>query len=280
MELGHRAGTVTLTRAQANTNKEGQQDAEPWSTCPQPLGTSQLKYQAPLSPQAPLPQGGSTGSSQLGLDHPEEIRPPPPTAVARFPRGKDPQPGLLKKGDPRPSSRGSKASRDGGQPCQGPKEAPAWQPRTERAQPRSREKNSVIPNNIRHKFGSNVVDQLVSEEQARRAIGEVVEGQKRSSSWPSRAQNPVELSSIFSDYYDLGYNMRSNLFQGAPEETISLMKASYTPEVIERSVRDIQHWHGRKTDDLGRWHQKNAMNMNLQKALDEKLGEKKSKGSK
>lgn len=31
------------------------------------------------------------------------------------------------------------------------------------------------------------------------------------------------------------------------------MKASYTPEVIERSVRDMEHWHGRKTDDLGRW---------------------------
>ena len=33
----------------------------------------------------------------------------------------------------------------------------------------------------------------------------------------------------------------------------SLMKASYTPEVIEKSVRDLEHWHGRKTDDLGRW---------------------------
>lgn len=31
------------------------------------------------------------------------------------------------------------------------------------------------------------------------------------------------------------------------------MKASYTPEVIEKSVRDIEHWHGRKTDDLGTW---------------------------
>lgn len=31
------------------------------------------------------------------------------------------------------------------------------------------------------------------------------------------------------------------------------MKASYTPEVIEKSVRDLEHWHGRKTGDLGRW---------------------------
>nr|KAF6498164.1 testis expressed 33 [Rousettus aegyptiacus] len=115
----------------------------------------------------------------------------------------------------------------------------------------------------------------------------------RSSSGESRAtsqegaqpcqgtQSSVEIASVFSDYYDLGYNMRSNLFQGAPQETKSLMKASYTPEVIEKSVRDVEHWHGRKTDDLGRWHQKNAMNMSLQKALDKKYGEKrKSKSSK
>lgn len=40
---------------------------------------------------------------------------------------------------------------------------------------------------------------------------------------------------------------------GAPRETKSLMKASYTPEVVEKSVRDMEHWHGRKTDDLGMW---------------------------
>lgn len=50
--------------------------------------------------------------------------------------------------------------------------------------------------------------------QARRAINEDFEGQKRASSWPSRTQSSVEIASVFSDYYDLGYNMRSNLFQG------------------------------------------------------------------
>ncbi|XP_005379235.2 PREDICTED: testis-expressed sequence 33 protein isoform X3 [Chinchilla lanigera] len=143
------------------------------------------------------------------------------------------------------------------------------------------QKDNIIPDNIRHKFGSKVVDQLVSEEQAQSAISEALEGQKKRSSWSSETQSPVKSSSIFSDYYDLGYNMRSNLFQGPPEETKSLMKASYTPEVLEKSVRDLEHWHGRKTDDLGRWHQKNAMNMNLQKALEEKYGEKsKSRASK
>ncbi|XP_077024838.1 ciliary microtubule inner protein 4 isoform X2 [Tamandua tetradactyla] len=270
MELGHRPGTTTLTRTHLNRNREGQQDAE---SCRHARSPSE-------SSQAPLPRRGSTGGSQLGLGRPEEIRPPPPTAVSRDALGVDPQPGHLKKGGPRPSSRENWASRDGAQPCQGPKKALSLAAQDCRAPPGSWEKNSVIPDNIRHKFGSAVVGQLVSEEQARKAISDAVEGQKRPSPWPSRTRNPTGLSSTFSDYYDLGYNMRSNLFQGAPEETISLMKASYTPEVIERSVRDIEHWHGRKTDDLGRWHQKNAINMNLQKALEEKLGEKKSRGSK
>ncbi|XP_074127698.1 ciliary microtubule inner protein 4 isoform X2 [Sminthopsis crassicaudata] len=134
--------------------------------------------------------------------------------------------------------------------------------------------SSCIPNNIRHKFGSNTVDQLVTEEQARRALCEGIEGQKRVSSRVNKSsQNSME-NSAFADYYELGYNMRSNIFQGPPMEARSLMKDSYTAEVLQRAVRDPQHWYGRKTDDLGRWHQKNALDLNLQKALEQKIGER------
>ncbi|XP_025139296.2 testis-expressed protein 33 isoform X2 [Bubalus bubalis] len=226
MELGHRPGTTTLTRAHPNNNKEGQQDTDPWRAAHSPLDTSKLKYQAPVSLKPSLYRGDSPQSSSLGRASLEEIPPPPPSAVSRGSLRRDSDPESLKKGSFRPSSRESRASlREGAQLCQAPKEDP-----NSGAQGQS---SSSIPNNIRHKFGSNVVDQLVSEEQARKAIGEALEGQKRTSSWPSRIQSPTEITSIFSDYYDLGYNMRSNLFQG-------------------------------------RWHQKNAMNMNLQKALDEK----------
>ncbi|XP_008142895.2 testis-expressed protein 33 [Eptesicus fuscus] len=266
MELGHRAGTTTLTRAHLNS-KEGQQDTDPRRTAHSPLETSKAKCQTPVSPQASLNQEGSP----QGQAYPAGIR-SPGSAVSKDAPGMDSRPGSMKKGDNRASPRESGATiPEGAQPSQGLQEGP--NPGA------TGQKSSVIPDNIRHKFGSDVVDQLVTEEQARKALGEVVEGQKRASSWPSRTQSPAEIASIFSDYYDLGYNMRSNLFQGATEEMKSLMKASYTPEVIEKSVRDIEHWHGRKTDDLGRWHRKNAMNMNLQKALDEKYGEK-SKASK
>ncbi|TKC37482.1 hypothetical protein EI555_012202 [Monodon monoceros] len=292
-------GTTTLTRAHLNNSKEGQQDTDPWRTARSPLDTSKCKYQLPVSPQPSMYQGHSPRGSSLGQASLEEIRPPPLKAVSQDSPQRDSQPGSLKKESYRPSLRERRASfREGAQPCQGLEEDPNLG-----AQGQS---SSSIPNNIRHKFGSNVVDQLISEEQAQRAIGEALEGQKRASSRPSRIQSPTEITSVFSGYYDLGYNMRSNLFQGetdigtleylnsvdlgllgisswgstgAPQEMKSLMKASYTPEVIEKSVRDLEHWHGRKTDDLGRWgaggvggrwHRKNAVNVNLQKALDEK----------
>ncbi|CAM5083444.1 unnamed protein product [Eretmochelys imbricata] len=142
-------------------------------------------------------------------------------------------------------------------------------------------KSSIIPINIKHKFGSSIVDELVTEEQARRALCEagLIEGQKRlSNRTPKPPENPMA-TTPFADYYELGYNLRSNIFQGGPIESKSLMKDSYTPDVIQRAVRDPKHWHGRKTDDLGRWHQKNALNLNLQKALEQKYGEK-TKGTK
>ncbi|XP_051045274.1 thiosulfate sulfurtransferase isoform X2 [Phodopus roborovskii] len=251
MELGHRPGTTTLTRIQSN-NKEGQQDMDSWRAAHSNVDSSKFKHHPGLSQS---PRGSPLGQGHL------EIPPPPPTPASRTSLAMGSKSEDLKKGATRSSSREAR-------------ETP------ERTVSLS-QKDSVIPENIRHKFGSKVVDHLISEEQARRAIGEIFEGQKRSSSWPSRTQSPAQMSSIFADYYDLGYHMRSNLFQGQgpPQETKSLMKASYTPEVIEKSVRDVEHWHGRKTDELGRWHRKNAMNMNLQKALEEKYGEKsRSKG--
>lgn len=152
------SGTTTLTRAHPNNNKEGQQDTDPWRAAHSPLDTSKLKYQAPVSLKPSLYQGDSPQSSSLGRASLEEILPPPPSAVSRGSLWRDSDPESLKKGSFRPSSRESRASlREGAQPCQAPKEDP-----NSGAQGQS---GSSIPNNIRHKFGSNVVDQLVSEEQ-------------------------------------------------------------------------------------------------------------------
>ncbi|XP_008849554.1 testis-expressed protein 33 isoform X2 [Nannospalax galili] len=224
MELGHSAGTTTLTRTRLN-DKEGQQDVDTWRAAHSSLDSSKFKYQ-PRHSQSP--QG-----SPAGQGHPE-VPPPPPTPTSRT----SPMMGSqLEKGPSRVYSREGRESFQGREEEGSTSRAPE-----QRTVPLSR-KESTIPENIHHKFGSKIVDQLVSEGQAQKATGEIFEDQNRSSSWPSRTQSPVEISSI-SDYYDLGYHMRSNLFQG-------------------------------------RWHRKNAMNMNLQKALAEKYGEKsKSKSTK
>ena len=152
------SGTTTRTRAHPNNNKEGQQDTDPWRAARSPLDTSKLKYQAPVSPKTSLYGGDSPQSSSLGRASLEEIPPPPPSAISRGSPWRDSDPESLKKGSFRPSWRDSRASlREAAQPCQVPKEDP-----NSGAQGQS---GSSIPNNIRHKFGSNVVDQLVSEEQ-------------------------------------------------------------------------------------------------------------------
>ncbi|KFQ11121.1 Testis-expressed sequence 33 protein, partial [Leptosomus discolor] len=74
------------------------------------------------------------------------------------------------------------------------------------------------------------------------------------------------------DYNQLGFNLRSNIFQGGPLESRSLMKDSYTLDVIQKAIRDPKNCHGRRTDELGKWHHKNALLLNLQKALEDNYG--------
>ncbi|XP_068521572.1 ciliary microtubule inner protein 4 [Anas acuta] len=137
-------------------------------------------------------------------------------------------------------------------------------------------RNSLIHENSKYKFSS--ADELASSEEERRALckAALIIGQKRLSDRTEMLKNPLE-SSTFADYNELGFNLRSNIFQGGPLETRSLMKDSYTPDVIQKAIRDPKNWHGRRTDELGKWHQKNALNLNLQKALEEKYGKKKGK---
>lgn len=146
------SGTTTLTRAHLNS-KEDQQDTDPRRTAHSPLETSKVKCQTPVSPQASLNQEGSP----QGQAYPAGIR-SPGSAVSKDAPGMDSRPGSMKKGDNRASPRESGATiQEGAQPSQGLKEGPNSGAKGQ--------KSSVIPDNIRHKFGSDVVDQLVTEEQ-------------------------------------------------------------------------------------------------------------------
>ncbi|KFP78749.1 Testis-expressed sequence 33 protein, partial [Acanthisitta chloris] len=75
-----------------------------------------------------------------------------------------------------------------------------------------------------------------------------------------------------SDYEQLGYNLRSNICQGGPLKSQSLMRDSYTPHVIQTAIRDADNWHGRTIDELGKWYVKKFQHLNVQKALEDKYG--------
>lgn len=137
------SGTTTLTRAHLNS-KEGQQDTDPRRTAHSPVETSKFNCQTPVTPRAFQEQAYPEGKCSAG---------------SKDSSGMDSRPGSMKKGDDGafPRERGV-AFHEGAQLGQGLKEGPD-------AAGAERPKSSVIPNNIRHKFGSHVVDQLVSEEQ-------------------------------------------------------------------------------------------------------------------
>ncbi|XP_072277174.1 ciliary microtubule inner protein 4 [Pyxicephalus adspersus] len=121
---------------------------------------------------------------------------------------------------------------------------------------------NLIPANIRHKYGSTLVDQLISPEQVQNCLRHVEERRKNVSRAivKSDTQKPWLMEEYpHRMYYELSHCLRSNLFPGMPINQHSLVHDSYTIEVNERgrlNKGNTQHWYGRKTDDLALWSQK------------------------
>uniref|UniRef100_A0A672TN20 Testis expressed 33 n=1 Tax=Strigops habroptila TaxID=2489341 RepID=A0A672TN20_STRHB len=111
-------------------------------------------------------------------------------------------------------------------------------------------KNSLIHASSKYKFAT--ADEVTNEEEDRRALckAALIMGQKRLSD-RTGMQKTSSNSASLTDYNQLGFNLRSNIFQGGPLESRSLMKDSYTPDITQRVIRDPKNWHGRRTDELG-----------------------------
>ncbi|XP_039599367.1 testis-expressed protein 33 isoform X3 [Polypterus senegalus] len=87
---------------------------------------------------------------------------------------------------------------------------------------------------------------------------------------PSQAGPAADVScDLGSPYQALGHSLRANTFPGAPQPGQSLFNDSFTPDVPAKSCRNPQVWFGRRTDDLGRWTEKNILHSRLKKALGE-----------
>ncbi|XP_069592967.1 ciliary microtubule inner protein 4 isoform X2 [Ranitomeya imitator] len=116
---------------------------------------------------------------------------------------------------------------------------------------------NLVPANIRHKYGSHVVDQLISPEQVRSSLSKA-----RTQCHQDYYIPRLKMETCFMEdyphkiYYELGHCLRSNLFPGAPIKQNSLVHDCYTAEVNERGrleKHNNHHWHGRKTDELANW---------------------------
>ncbi|XP_063796734.1 ciliary microtubule inner protein 4 isoform X2 [Pseudophryne corroboree] len=136
---------------------------------------------------------------------------------------------------------------------------------------------SLVPANIRHKYGSSMVSKLISPEQVRSCLKEQ-EGTRYAQNYHIPRfgmKSGTREDCPYKAYYELGQCLRSNIFPGVPIKQQSLMQDCYTAEVNEKGILDKHnkhHWHGKKTDDLGRWHARNFIYMDLKKALGQKSG--------
>ncbi|XP_056380073.1 testis-expressed protein 33 isoform X2 [Hyla sarda] len=117
---------------------------------------------------------------------------------------------------------------------------------------------NLVPANIRHKYGSSVVDKLISPEQVRSCFREEeITEYQQGYCIPRLRENSCFLEDYpHKIYYELGHCLRSNLFPGAPIKHNSLVHDSYTAEVNEKGRLEkwnTRQWYGRKTDDLAIW---------------------------
>ncbi|XP_075689873.1 ciliary microtubule inner protein 4 isoform X2 [Rhinoderma darwinii] len=117
---------------------------------------------------------------------------------------------------------------------------------------------NLIPSNIRHKYGSSVVDQLICPVQVRSCLRE----EERRLCHQGYCIPKLSMKSCFMEdyphkiYYELGHCLRSNLFPGAPIKQHSLVHDSYTAEVNVKGrleKHNTHQWYGRKTDELAIW---------------------------
>uniref|UniRef100_UPI00398E6566 ciliary microtubule inner protein 4 isoform X2 n=1 Tax=Pristiophorus japonicus TaxID=55135 RepID=UPI00398E6566 len=131
----------------------------------------------------------------------------------------------------------------------------------------SREEEFVIPQNIRHKFGSQVVDEVLTNDEVKKFLNQKELSSKSSDAECSKVQ-PQESVTDNRDWYEkIGFPLRCNVFPGFSGGWKSESQDTYTKEVVHRSKFDPEHWHGRTTDELGRWVEMNIVHRKMKKAL-------------
>ncbi|XP_072889386.1 uncharacterized protein [Hemitrygon akajei] len=133
----------------------------------------------------------------------------------------------------------------------------------------TREEKCLIPKNIQHKFGTNVVSEVLSDGKVKEFLNQKEFPVRDLDSKDTTAEAQKSVTDEADMYEKIGYPLRCNIFPGLSSRWKSEVQSTYTKDVVDRFRRDPEHWHGRTTDDLGHWVQMNIFHQRVKKALGE-----------
>ncbi|XP_072348257.1 ciliary microtubule inner protein 4-like [Scyliorhinus torazame] len=139
-------------------------------------------------------------------------------------------------------------------------------PRETLKQRPNQKEECVIPQNIKHKFGSQLMDELLTDDEVNKFMKQKEMSSKRSDSLTQPQEKP---SDHINWYERIGYPLRCNIFPGDSGEWKSEAQSTYTKEVHHRFKHDPEHWHGRTTDQLGHWVEMSIVHRKMKKALEQ-----------
>ncbi|XP_048377288.2 testis-expressed protein 33 [Stegostoma tigrinum] len=136
-------------------------------------------------------------------------------------------------------------------------------------QPPSQDVKCVVPQNIKHKFRTDVVDELLTDDEVKEFLSKKEMPAKSSDLEVSSVQSQEQPTDEITWYEKIGYPLRCNIFPGFSDKWQSEVQSTYTKEVHHRFRRSPDQWHGRTTDYLGHWVEMNIIHQRLKKALGE-----------
>ncbi|KAH3871201.1 uncharacterized protein LOC127868439 isoform X2 [Dreissena polymorpha] len=125
----------------------------------------------------------------------------------------------------------------------------------------------VVPPNIKHKFGSKVCDNLLSD---KAVVDHTIEEQKRAKETIERKSHPFIVQKFSReanpDYDMLGNALRMNVVPGySTDQTISTTKTAFNDQVHLFRYQDPDKWRYQK-DELSKWAEHNVLRQRMTKA--------------
>lgn len=131
-----------------------------------------------------------------------------------------------------------------------------------------------VPQNIRHRFRSNITAQLLADKdkvQRDRNDLEYVNIKRSTPIYRHSSSSMTTMSTSNSDYTKISTDLRTAVCPGHPVQRRSHSKTVHNDEIFKNNQSNGQqtHLHNRKKDWLGRWTEANIIRDRLYKSINE-----------